>query len=398
MDDTEELTPASYFENAPCGLLIVALDGTLLRANQTLCDWLGYDSAWMHARSLDELLTVGGRMFRRTHWGPLMDTQGSVAEVKVDLQRRDGTIVAMLLNGIRQETAEGLHYHLALFGTAQRDSTERAVFLAMQRAEELLAQKASAEAALQRTQLELAAAYKDAQHRAVLAEQMVAVASHDLKNPLTAIKMASDLLGRDINSDRARRLLGSISMSAERAQRMIVDLLDFASVRLGQGISIRRQEFDLLKTVDQCVSELRIVFPTASIRHLSRGQGVVEVDQDRLQQMIGNLIANSAAYGDLRYPVTLTSDLCDKGAILCVHNHGPSIDEELLPGLFEPMTRGSDRQDELRSIGLGLFIVKRIAEAHGGQITVTSDSVYGTSFCIFLPTGLHGTVDRPLPH
>ena len=69
---------------------------------------------------------------------------------------------------------------------------------------------------------------------------------------MTAIRMATELLGRDAQGERARRLLGSINTSAERAQRMIVDLLDFASVRLGQGISIKRQRVDLLRVVDQC--------------------------------------------------------------------------------------------------------------------------------------------------
>lgn len=385
MDDTAQLLTAAYFENAPCGLVVMAADGTIIRANQTFCDWLGYDSTLMHACSFEQLLTVAGRVFQSTHWKPLMDMQGSVAEVKVDLQHRNGTAVAMLLNGVRQASDDGVVYQLALFGISQRDRNERGVFLAMQRAEELLAQKAAAESALQRAQVELAAAYEDVQHRALLAERMVAVASHDLKNPMTAIKMATELLARDVQSDRGRRLLGSIGTSAERAQRMIVDLLDFASIKLGQGIGIRRQQVDLLKAMDQSVSELRIVFGNASIRHLSRGQGTFEVDQDRLHQMIGNLVANSAAYGDLRYPITLTTEFCGNGVVLSVHNHGPAIAEELLPKLFEPMTRGSDRQDALRSLGLGLFIVKQIAEAHGGRATVTSNPIYGTTFIIHLP-------------
>ncbi|MFV3317256.1 ATP-binding protein [Pseudomonas sp. NY15374] len=385
MDDAVQLFTASYFENAPCGLVVMAVDGAIIRANQTFCDWLGYDATLMHACSFDQLLTVAGRVFQSTHWKPLMDMQGSVAEVKVDLQHRNGTAVAMLLNGVRQASEDGVVYQLALFGISQRDRNERGIFLAMQRAEELLAQKAAAESALQRAQVELAAAYEDVQHRALLAERMVAVASHDLKNPMTAIKMATELLARDVQSDRGRRLLGSIGTSAERAQRMIVDLLDFASIKLGQGIGIRRQQVDLLKAMDQSVSELRIVFGNASIRHLSRGQGTLEVDQDRLQQMIGNLVANSAAYGDLRYPITLTTEFCGNGVVLGVHNHGPAIAEELVPKLFEPMTRGSDRQDALRSLGLGLFIVKQIAEAHGGRVTVTSNPIYGTTFIIHLP-------------
>ncbi|MFV3404788.1 MULTISPECIES: PAS domain-containing sensor histidine kinase [Pseudomonas] len=392
MNDPTLLFSESYFEHAPCGLVVMAADGTLLRCNSTLSHWLGYDPGYWQGRSFDQLLTVSGRTFHLTHWGPLLNLQGSVSEVKVGLRHRAGHVVGMLLNAIRRETAEGVSYHLALFSTMERDRNEQLVLQSMQRAEELLAQKISAEKALQQAQDKLAMAYAEAERRAVLAEQMVAVASHDLKTPMTAIKMATELLGRDVQSGRARRLLGSISTSAERAQRMVVDLLDFASVKLGQGISIRRQQVDLLKAVDQCVSELRIAFGNASIRHLSRGQGMFDVDPDRLQQMLGNLVANSAAYGDLRYPITLTTEFADEGVILSVHNHGPAIAEELLPTLFEPMTRGSDRQEGLRSVGLGLFIVKQIVESHCGRISMASDLVNGTSFVIVLPLGAGGGV------
>ena len=389
MDDTAALFTESFFESAPCGLIVMTVDGTLLRCNQMFSDWLGYERAALHERSFDQLLTVSGRAFQLTHWGPLMNTQGSVAGVKLDLRHRDGSLLPMLLNGVRRVTSEGVRFHLALFGTAELDRSERAVLLAMQHAEKLLAEKINAEAALQRAQAELAKAYEEAQHRALFAEQMVAVVSHDLKNPMTAVKMASQLLQQEAQSDRARRLLASISDSTDRAQRMIIDLLDFASVRLGQGISIRPRQVDLLTVVDESVSELRVVFANAYIRHYSRGRGCLGVDQDRLQQIISNLVSNSVAYGDLRFPITLTTDVSAENITLSVHNHGPAIDQALLPTLFEPMTRGTDLQDSLRSVGLGLFIVKQITQAHGGTISMTSNEANGTTFTLQLPGNIH---------
>lgn len=380
LPDTDTL-----FEHAPCGLVITTEDGTILRSNQTFGNWLGHTPTQLLQRRFQDLLTVGGRIFYQTHWAPLMKMQGSVAEVKLDLLHSQGRVITMLLNGVRRVWPEGVYYELALFGTIERDRYERELLAARRRAEALLTQTTAAEAALKEAKGELAAAYKDAQRRAAFAEQMVAVASHDLKNPLTAIRMAAQLLERGERSDKERRLLGSINSSSERAQRMIADLLDFASVRIGQGIAIRRRSVDLLKTVDQCVSELRVAFSHAPIRHLSRGGGSVELDPDRLQQMIGNLVANSVAYGDLQHPITLTTELTDGAALIAVHNHGPCIPESLIPKLFEPMTRASDRDDPVRSVGLGLFIVREITEAHGGTITVISNAPCGTTFTIRIP-------------
>lgn len=380
LPDTDTL-----FEHAPCGLVITTEDGTILRSNRTFGNWLGHAPTQLLQRRFQDLLTVGGRIFHQTHWAPLMKMQGSVAEVKLDLLHSQGHVITMLLNGVRRVWPEGVYYELALFGTIERDRYERELLAARRRAEALLTQKTAAEAALKEAEGELAAAYKDAQRRAAFAEQMVAVASHDLKNPLTAIRMAAQLLERGERSDKERRLLGSINSSCERAQRMIADLLDFASMRIDQGIAIRRRSVDLLKTVDQCVSELRVAFAHAPIRHLSRSGGSVELDPDRLQQMIGNLVANSVAYGDLQHPVTLTTELTDGAALIGVHNHGRCIPESLIPKLFEPMTRASDRDDPVRSVGLGLFIVRQITAAHGGTITVISNAQCGTTFTIRLP-------------
>ncbi|MEJ5863387.1 PAS domain-containing sensor histidine kinase [Pseudomonas farsensis] len=375
----------ALFERAPCGLVVTTEDGTMLRSNDTFNNWLGVERATLLGRRFQELLTMGGRIFHQTHWAPLMKMQGSVAEVKLDLMHRDGQIITMLLNGVRRDDEHGVYYELALFGTQERDRYERELLNARRRAEELLSQKTLAEGALQQAQQELAAAYQSAERRAVFAEQMVAIASHDLKNPLTAIGMATQLLERSEHRERDRRLLESIASSSQRAQRMIADLLDFASARIGQGISIRRERVDLQATVEQGLGELRVAFAHASIRHLARGQGQVNLDPDRLQQMVGNLVANGVSYGDLNYPITLTTDLRADAALITVHNHGLSIPQDLLPSLFEPMTRASDRADTVRSVGLGLFIVRELSEAHGGEVSVRSCAVYGTTFSIRLP-------------
>jgi sigma-B regulation protein RsbU (phosphoserine phosphatase) len=376
---------AELFEGAPCGLLVTDEDGKILRANRTFCDWLGYTCAELKGMPFQSLLTMGGRIFHQTHWAPLMRLQGSVAEVKLSLVHRDRQPVTMMLNGVRREHHNTAYNELAFFGTADRDKYERELLKARKAAEEVLAEKTAAEAALRLAQAELSEAYETAQRRATFAEQMVAIVSHDLKNPLTAIKMATELLARGERSAQETRLLRHVGESVQRASRMVADLLDLTVIRVGRGISINAAEVDLHTFISHCTEELRVAFPQVVLAHQSEATGPVHLDNDRLFQVIGNLTANSVAYGDITRPVTITSSLDAGTVVIAVHNFGPVIPEAQRARLFEPLTRGADIHADLRSVGLGLFIVREIARAHGGDVGVLSDAVEGTTFTVRLP-------------
>jgi sigma-B regulation protein RsbU (phosphoserine phosphatase) len=286
---------------------------------------------------------------------------------------------------VRREHASGAFYELALFGTTDRDKYERELLGARKIAENLLQEKIFAETALQQAQSALSKAYEEAKRRASFAEQMVAIVSHDLKNPLTAIKMASDILARGENTGREVKLLGHISQSADRAERMIADLLDFAMARVGRGIAISPASVDLHALISLSVDELRIAFPHVTLLHQYSGEGSAYLDTDRTQQLIGNLVANSVAYGDLRKPIIVTSRLEEGQATVAVHNEGTVIPESTMATLFEPMTRGTQTDNDARSVGLGLFIVREIARSHGGDVSVSSSHEQGTTFDVRFP-------------
>ncbi|WEX13311.1 PAS domain-containing sensor histidine kinase [Pseudomonas sp. G11] len=373
------------FDEAPCGLVVTKEDGTILRSNQTFSHSIGLDAQALIGRRFQDLLTMGGRIFHQTHWSPLMQMQGSVAEVKLDLVHHDKHIVTMLLNGVRREHASGAFYELALFGTKDRDKYERELLNARKVAEDLLREKTAAESALRQAQAELKSAYEEAQLRASFAEQMVAIVSHDLKNPLTAIKMASGILAREERTTRESKMLGHISQSVNRAERMIADLLDLALARVGQGITLSPSTVDLHAFVGASVDELRMTFPEATLVHQTVGTGNACLDADRVQQIIGNLVANSVAYGDLQQPITITSRVEQDHAVVSVKNQGPVIPDSLMDVLFEPMIRGAKTDTDSRSVGLGLFIVREIVRAHNGVVSVNSTPESGTTFTATFP-------------
>lgn len=351
------------FDEAPCGLVVTKEDGTILRSNQTFSHSIGLDAQALIGRRFQDLLTMGGRIFHQTHWSPLMQMQGSVAEVKLDLVHHDKHIVTMLLNGVRREHASGAFYELALFGTKDRDKYERELLNARKVAEDLLREKTAAESALRQAQAELKSAYEEAQLRASLAEQMVAIVSHDLKNPLTAIKMASGILAREERTTRESKMLGHISQSVNRAERMIADLLDLALARVGQGITLSPSTVDLHAFVGASVDELRMTFPEATLVHQTVGTGNAWLDADRVQQIIGNLVVNSVAYGDLQQPITITSRVEQDHAVVSVKNQGPVIPDSLMGVLFEPMIRGG--KDRHRFAQRGAWTLYRSRDRQG---------------------------------
>ncbi|MCI8209440.1 PAS domain-containing sensor histidine kinase [Pseudomonas sp. S25] len=372
------------FETAACGLLVTREDGTILRANQTFCQWVGLEQASLAGSRFQDLLGAGDRIFYQTHWGPLLTAQGSVSEIKVDLKHHDGHALTMMLSAARRETAQGVVHNLALMSGEERNKYQRELEDTRQAAEDLLLQQLASQKELSSVQNRLRLAQTEADIRATFAEQMVAIVSHDLRNPLAAIKMAAGLIGLEALSEKQQRSLGLVNQSVGRAQRLIVDLLDFTQARVGSGISVLPQPLQLHEVIAASVAEQRLIFPRRVLVHECIGEGLCTADADRLFELIDNLVSNAAAYGSATEAITITSAFDAQWIRIAVHNFGPPIAPERLDGLFEPMPHGVADDDPSRSIGLGLFIVREIARAHWGDVSVMSNAEDGTTFTINL--------------
>jgi len=100
---------------------------------------------------------------------------------------------------------------------------------------------------------------------------------------------------------------------------------------------------------------------------------------------VGNLVSNAMTYGAPEAPVTVVTKIEESAFSIAVHNEGAAIPPEVLPHIFQPMSRGSEAGRATRSVGLGLYIVSEIARAHGGRTTVTSQPGEGTTFTTIMP-------------
>lgn len=363
----------ALYEHAACGLLVTSVDGVILRVNHTFCTWVGRDAAELVGRvKVQDLLSMGGRIFHQTHWTPLLAMQGSVAEVKLDVLHRDGRPLPMVFNAVRRASANGTRHELAVFLAHDRHKYEKELLLERKRAEELLARHQEAQRALAVAQEERDRQKTVAEDRALFAEQMMAIVSHDLRNPLSVIRMSAHLIGMGELSSNQLGALGRLSASTLRAARLIADLLDFSQARLGNGLQVHLERIDLHALVAESVEDLRLAFEGRGIVHEQHGQGACAASSDRLVQMIGNLVANAVTYGAPDRPLIVSSGIDEGTFSIAVRNEGPVIAAALLPHLFDPMTRGEGAQQGAHSVGLGLFIVREIARAHRGTVTVVS--------------------------
>lgn len=219
-----------------------------------------------------------------------------------------------------------------------------------------------------------------------LREELIGILGHDLRNPIQAIKMSLRSLESAQLPFRQQNAVTRIHNSTERMRRMIDDMVDFASSRLGGRIQIRTEEVDLVEVVGDVVEELRSAHPKRTVSLDTDAAVTGRWDPDRLAQLASNLIGNALQHSPADTAVTVSVHREDHTALLLVHNLGKPIPAQELGALFQPFRRAENAEDK-RGVGLGLYISSQVVLAHGGRISVTSTAEEGTRFRVELPLG-----------
>ncbi len=204
-----------------------------------------------------------------------------------------------------------------------------------------------------------------------LNEELMAIVSHDLRNPLNVISMAARIISSTSQEpttlDATQRLL----TSCKKMQSIIEDLFDVTRARLAGGIPVERSEVDLVGVADKVIAEFRATNPARALELSHSGELRGNWDGKRIEQVISNLVGNAIQHGLADSPVTIDLAADDRGAEVCVRNAG-TIPPERLPHIFEAFQRGDADRGARDGLGLGLYIVSQIAIAHGGSANVTS--------------------------
>lgn len=216
-----------------------------------------------------------------------------------------------------------------------------------------------------------------------LSDLFISILGHDLRSPLGAIMMATELIVLASHDERALRPAARIMSSADRMARMIDQLLDFARARHG-GIALALRATNLAEVTRQIVQELGDANHSTSIELVESGDMAGIWDPDRLASVVSNLASNAVKHGTEHERVTVELDGTERAVVrLRVRNAGV-IPVESIPTLFEPFKRTAPARSGERGLGLGLFIAGAIVRAHGGEIAVRS-AAEATLFEVTLP-------------
>ncbi len=279
--------------------------------------------------------------------------------------------------------------------TSERKITDEDLGGERAEADDVLVDQRAANEQLIRTTIrahELAEAAEEAKERAVESERELRVVSefremfigilgHDLRTPLSSIVMAAALLLRRGNLDEQdAEMVTRIVRSSQRVTRMVSQLLDLTRARLGGGFPLDISRLDLQVTCQNVVDELG-----ANVELDARGDLTGHWDDDRLTEVLVNLVGNAIEHATLQTTVTLWARTDGDDVVVEVRNQGAPISPNVLPFLFEPFRRGRPHEKTaLGHLGLGLYIAHEIVVAHGGTLDARS-SDGTTTFAVRLP-------------
>ena len=217
----------------------------------------------------------------------------------------------------------------------------------------------------------------------------LAILGHDLRSPLAATATAGMYLSRPgAFDDQVRQIGVRVKRSASAMNGMVNDLLGLARTQLGDGIPIERAECDLLEMCQWAIDDANAAHPRAGFTLNATGELIGSFDRVRLQQLLTNLANNAAQYGEPGKPIVIDIAGEQERVLLKVRNEGRPIPKPALLNLFNSLVQLPPQEGDTRprsSLGLGLFIAKQIALAHGGDIAVVSDAAHGTVFTVEIP-------------
>ncbi len=221
-------------------------------------------------------------------------------------------------------------------------------------------------------------------------DEFIAMLAHELRNPLAAISGAFAISARSAVAEDLEWSRSAIDRNIKQLARLIDDLLDVSRVTRGK-IELRKERFDVASVIDQAVDSIQYLLAPKGHQlgvSVARGSLWVDADAARLQQILANLLTNSIQYSDPASYISLRAHQRNGEIVISVRDKGQGIRSDLLPHVFELFRQGDRSLARTEGgLGIGLTMVKALAEMHGGTVTAASDGPgKGSEFVVCLPS------------
>jgi signal transduction histidine kinase len=355
------------YDQAPCGYLSTRPDGTIANVNQTLLDWIGRTrEALLSGTKFQTLLTIGSRVYYETHYAPLMQMQGLANGIALDLVCGDGRILPVIVNSRQRRDASGaaLFNRITLFDSTDRKRYERELLLARRNAEQAAKSKAD----------------------------LLAMLSHDIRNPLNAIMGVVQLLDRSELTDAQRRFVRLLKSSSENMLNLLDHVLELSKAE-SSGFALVETPFSVPDLVDDVVStfQARAREKLLELR-CSVDSGVpcaLIGDPVAIRQILTNLVANAVKFtetGRVEVTVQVAQTAADAVTLkFAVSDTGVGIAPEVAEHIFDEFTQASyETGMKFGGTGLGLTITRRLLALYGSTVHIASAVGRGSTFSFSL--------------
>lgn len=318
----------------------------------------------------------------------LLSNEVALALVDVQMPQMDGFELAELVRGTDRTRTVPLIFLTA--ATHERETHFRGYeagavdFMYKPIDADVLISKVNVFVELHTQKKLLASQLEELRQALTLNEMFTAVLGHDLRTPLSAVLHGSELLLRTSDDAAVATNARRIQFSARRMAKMVDQLLDVARIR-SNGLVLQQNPADYGDVCQAIIDEITDAQQRAQVRLRAQGDVCGTIDADRFSQIMSNLVNNALQHGEAGLPVGVDIDGTDPHRILVRVQNSGAIPQHQLPSLFNAFQASLESRTSKNGLGLGLYIVKKFVDAHGGQVTATSSPQAGTVFELSMP-------------
>lgn len=379
------------YNQAPCGLMITDANGKILHVNATLCGLLGYQPEdLIEKSSVQDLFSMGSRLFHQTHWGPLLHMQGFVSEIQLELLSDTKQKIPVLLNAVRKNQGNQVFHELAFFVSFDRNKYERELLKAKQSAETSLEELRATEIRLKNTETELMLLNEQLSFADSRKNEFLATLAHELRNPLAPMRNVLEILKlRQLADPQIEWSRQVLDRQVGHLTHLVNDLMEVSRITQGR-IAPKKSVFDISESIKNAIEAALPASDAAGHTlevRLPEHSLIVDADQTRIVQMILNLLNNAIKYTPAGGNISIKAEERDGHVLICVQDNGIGLEKHQLTSIFEMFSQIETAIDRSQGgLGIGLALVKGLADLHGGTVIANSAGLnQGSEFLLSLP-------------